>query len=323
MTDLQAIEGGLSNSRPTPESWNRRGIDTIRYRFRGDAHGKERFARSGPYNEGARGELYRQEHGIRLGAARDGMLYVEGRLAAILHGSDDHSLQPLSAVPAGATAASEHFGFHVDASAAALGRLDVATEIRFPDGRAGLAFLHALSLADVPWAKVGTEGKKRERLETVVFRSLRGRTVLMRAYDKGVESGLAPAGQVIRFERQRRFRKQREPSIEHAATYDLDGVFVGRELRSLMDVSAEVVCDLWGAVDRLNDLARAEVITAGKADLLAGFLARNGEMHKTSTRYSRWADLRRLGIIVDPLARDRTSVPVGSYLRAMADQLAA
>lgn len=68
---------------------------------------------------------------------------------------------------------------------------------------------------------------------------------------------------------------------------------------------------------------RNERITACKADSLAGFLARRGEFHKTSTWYSRWADLRALGIIVDPLARKRTAVPVGSYLRAMVDQLAA
>lgn len=81
------------------------------------------------------------------------------------------------------------------------------------------------------------------------------------------------------------------------------------------------MCDLWGAVDRLNEYARSGIITAGKADTLAGFLARRGEAHKPSTWYARWADIRRLGIIVDPLARERTAVPVGSYLRAMVDQI--
>jgi len=323
MTHLRAIEGGSSNSRPSPESWNRRGIDTVRYRFRGDAYGKQRFALSGPYQEGARGELYRQDEGIRLGAARDGMLYVEGRLAAILNGPEDHSLQPVGAIGEGATAASCQFGFDVDPRHASLGRLDVATEQRFQDGDAGLAFLHALSLADVPWAKVGTEGKKRERIETVVFRSVRGRTVLLRAYDKGVESGTAQPGEVIRLERQRRYRKSVEPSVQQSVSYELEKVFVGRELQSLVDVSAEVVCDVWGAVDRLNEYARGGVITAGKADALAGFLARGGEAHKPSTWYGRWAEIRKLGIIVDPLARERTTVPVGSYLRAMVDQLAA
>ena len=41
------------------------------------------FARSGAHFEGPRGELYRQEDGVRIGALRDDTLYAEGRLAAV------------------------------------------------------------------------------------------------------------------------------------------------------------------------------------------------------------------------------------------------
>ena len=268
MPDLRVLEGGASNSRPTPESWNGSGIDTVKFRFRGDVAGHERFARSGPHREGPRGELYRQEDGVRLGAYRDGTLYAEGRLAALVNGSDDHSLLPIAALHDGAAAVRERFGFQIDATAVAVGRLDVAAELRFDDGRDGLAFLHALSQADVPWAKVGTEGKKRDRIQTVNFRSVRGRTILMRAYDKGVESDLASPGELIRFERQRRYRKHAEMSVEVATELDVARLFVGRELESLSRVSAEVVCDFWGAVDRLNDLVRRGSITASRADAL-------------------------------------------------------
>jgi hypothetical protein len=321
--DLRLVEGGVSNSRPLPESWNGAGVDTVRFRYRGDVHGHERFARSGPHVEGPRGELYRQEDGVRVGAFRDGTLYAEGRLAAVLRGPGDHSLLPVDALPDGAEQARQRFGFAVDGSTAALGRLDVAAELRFDDGRDGLAFLHALSLADVPWAKVGTEGKKRERIQTVTFRSVRGRTILMRAYDKGIESGLAPAGEVIRFERQRRYRKRDELSVSSAVDLDVGRLFTGRELEALVRVTAEVVCDQWGAIDRLSELVRWGWIKAPKADALAGFLVRGGEGHKQSTWYSRWAALRDLGIVVDPLARERSSVPVGKHLRAMVEQLAA
>jgi hypothetical protein len=290
---LTVIEGGASNSRPLPESWNGAGVDTVRFRFRGDVEGHARFARSGPHFEGARGELYRQEDGIRLGAFRDGTLYAEGRLAAVLRGADDHSLLPVAALRDGAETASSRFGFAVDASNASLGRLDVAAELRFEDGADGLAFLHALSLADVPWAKVGTEGKKRERLQTVNFRSVRGKTILMRAYDKGVESRLAPPGKLIRFERQRRYRKRDELAVSAALDLDVPGLFIGRELRSLACVTAEVVCDQWGAIDRLNELVRWGWIKAPRADALAGFLIRGGDGHKPSTWYSRWAALLR------------------------------
>jgi hypothetical protein len=321
--DLRLVEGGVSNSRPLPESWNGAGVDTVRFRFRGDVHGYARFARSGPHQEGPRGELYRQEGGVRVAALRDGALYAEGRLAAIVNGPDDHSLIPITSLGDGARAVSERFGFRVDESRAAIGRLDVAAELRFEDGADGLAFLHALSLADVPWAKVGTEGKKRDRIQTVNFRSVRGRSILMRAYDKGIESGLAPAGELIRFERQRRYRKQRELAISAALDLDVARLFVGRELESLARVTAEVVCDQWGAIDRLNELVRWGSIKAPKADALAGFLVRGGAGHKQSTWYSRWSALRDLGIVIDPLARERSAVPVGRHLRAMVEQLAA
>lgn len=323
MPDLRLVEGGVSNSRPLPESWNGAGVDTVRFRFRGDLNGHARFARSGPHSEGPRGELYRQEDGVRVGAFRDGTLYVEGRLAAMLRGAHDHSLLPVSALRAGAETASQRFGFTVDASDTGIGRLDVAAELRFDDGADGLAFLHALSLADVPWAKVGTEGKKRERIQTVNFRSVRGRTILMRAYDKGIESGLASPGEFIRFERQRRYRKRDELSVSAALDLEVGRLFVGRELESLVRVTAEVVCDQWGAIDRLNEFVHCGWIKAPRADALAGFLVRRGEGHKQSTWYSRWAALRELGIVIDPLARQRSVVPVGRHLRAMVQQLAA
>ena len=321
---LRVIEGGSSNSRPTPGSWKRRGVDTVRYRFRSDPYGKIRFCNSGDYQQGPRGEVYRQVDGIRLGAHHDGTLYAEGRLAAFVYGTNDHSLLPAIALRAGALIASEKFGFPVDHRRhAAIGRLDVASELRFPEGDDGLAFLHALSLADVPWAKVGTEGKKRDRIETVVFRSARGRAILMRAYDKGVEAGIALPGELIRFERQRRYRKNAELLVAGAASLDLSTTFIGRELRSLSEVTAEVVCDPGGAIDRLSELVRQGRITASKGDALAGFLVRRGEGHKLSTWYSRHADLRGLGILIDPLARERTSVPVGRYLREMVNAWAA
>ena len=78
-----------------------------------------------------------------------------------------------------------------------------------------------------------------------MFRSVRGRTVLMRAYDKALRQA-SPHLEVVRFERQRRARR-REPAVDQAASF-LNEVFVGRELGALVDVSAEVVCDRWGAI---------------------------------------------------------------------------
>jgi hypothetical protein len=320
---LTLVEGGATNSRPTPETWNSQGIDTVCYRYRTDTSAYGKFASAGASTEGVRGELHRQEGGVRTGAHRDGMLYAEGRLAAILNGPDDHSLLPMAALEDGARAAAQRFGFDVDPTDARLGRLDIAAELTFDDGRDGLAFLHALSLVDVPWAKVGTEGKKRERIETVNFRTVRGHQILMRAYDKGIEAGIAAQGELVRFERQRRYRKTAEKTVAMALELDPSELFIGRELKSLVDVTAETVCDTWGAIDRLNQLMWQGRITAPKADALAGFLVRRGEGHASSTWYSRWADLRALGIVLDPLARERSVVDIGARLRSMVSALAA
>lgn len=87
-----------------------------------------------------------------------------------------------------------------------VGRADLASELRFSDGRDGVELLRAVSYVDLPWLKVGTEGGKRDSLETVSWRTVNGRSVVMRMYDKGRETGLAAPGEWIRFERQRRRR---------------------------------------------------------------------------------------------------------------------
>jgi hypothetical protein len=63
------VEGGATNSRPTPESRNRHGVDTVRYRYRTDTDAYAKFAAAGASNEGVRGELHRQVDG-------DAMQYV-------------------------------------------------------------------------------------------------------------------------------------------------------------------------------------------------------------------------------------------------------
>lgn len=112
-------------------------------------------------------------------------------------------------------------------------------------------------------------------------------------------------------------------SVADATELHVPQLFVGRELEALSRVTAEVVCDVWGAVDRLNELVQCGSIKAPRADALAGFLVRRGEGHRPSTWYSRWSTLRELGILVDPLARERSSVPVGHHVRTIVSQLAA
>lgn len=91
---------------------------------------------------------------------------------------------------------------------------------------------------------------------------------------------------------------------------------------SELRLTAEVVCDQWGAIDRLNELIRWGWIKANSG-------CPRG-LPRSRRRRSQAGDLvqpvgcsARTRILIDPLARERSTVPVGRHLRAMMQQLAA
>ena len=201
---LRVLSGGASNSRPSLKS-ETPGIDTVRLRHRDPRAGMYDRLRSRPHVAGARGEVYVQDRGARWGAFPDGMAYVEGRVAALLDGPEAHYL----ATPAQLVEASELFADTVgadDLGEVVTGRLDLASELTFDDPREGLTLMRAAAALDVPWLKTGTEGSKRDGLETVAWRAVNGRSIALRLYDKGRESGTAEPGTRLRGERQRRRR---------------------------------------------------------------------------------------------------------------------
>src|SRR5579875_3535484 len=108
---LRLIEpqGGGTSSRPDDKNVVA-GVDTLRLRWREDREVYERWRRrpQGCY-EGARGELWDRlpGTGARVGVLPDGLVYVEGRVAALLHGEDDHSLVPAGRLPLAARVTAE------------------------------------------------------------------------------------------------------------------------------------------------------------------------------------------------------------------------
>jgi hypothetical protein len=111
-----------------------------------------------------------------------------------------------------------------------------------------------------------------------------------------------------------RFRKAREQSVSQFLDGDLRASFVGR-LRKVADLGDVVVCDVVEAIQRLGELD----ITAARRDRLAGFLVFGGRGdYKSSSWFARRAELRELGIAVDPARAGRLVVPVGRHLRVLA-----
>jgi hypothetical protein len=257
--------------------------------------------------------------GITVGAYPDGLVTVEGRLAALLYGQADHRLLAAEDFVRSPEAAADLLGLDLDAAPVGVGRADLASELVFADGRDGHEFLRALSYVDLPWLKVGTEGGKRDRLETVYHRNVRGRSVALRCYDKGVESETCAGGTWLRLERQRRWRKDREPTVDDVVARGLAEQFVGRELRAVVAGDDEVtVCDPPAAASHLRDLFGRGLITGDALHRLGAFVWFGTEGLQPRTAQRRAAELRRLGLALNPHEGGRSTVPVGEYLRAFA-----
>jgi hypothetical protein len=317
------VQGGRANSRPTLRNESAlgadHGIDTVRFRFREGREAYESLRRHPEgVHDGARGAVSRPGGLGWVFAYPDGMVAVEGRAAALASSSaENHGLLPpadLALAEQAARSVAEGQGVKIE-SGATLGRIDLASELRFADGDHGTAFLHALSSIDSPWCKAGTEGRKRGHLETVYLRDVKGRSIKLRGYDKGVESETAEPGTRIRLERQIRARKSREQSVAQFLDGSLRDRFLGRELRGLVALDSVVVADVVGAIEALGERCRS----AQQRDLLAGFLIFGArDDYSDATWYRRASALRRLGIAIDPTRPERSEVPVGRYLRALA-----
>jgi len=176
--------------------------------------------------------------------------------------------------------------FPVDASKAALGRLDVAAELQFEEGTDGLAFP---SRAVVGGRALG-EGRNRGQ-EARVHPD---RELPVGAWSDDPDAGLRQRHRVRSSVARRTDPLRASASVSRArravrlGALDLDigRLFVGRELASLLDVTAEVVCDQWGAIDRLNGLVRSVGSNkAPRADALASFLVlrRDGTSSRPGT----------------------------------------
>jgi hypothetical protein len=325
MGELVALPvGGVSNSRPTDKSvvtLGEVGLDTVRLRFREAESAQERLRAVGVVTQQARGELRRSKDGVTVGSFPDGMVYVEGRVANLV-GREDAGLQASGTLVEAEGLWRDTLGLSGECE---VGRADVTGELRFADARDGHDLLAALRSIDHPWLKVGTEGFKYGEVETVYGRYAQGRSVQLRVYDKALESGDGQPGTRIRFERQRRFRKDRARATAEFVSVPLAEWFVGRELRTLAEREREdvVVCNEVGALRELRRLAHEGTIGWQKCERLVGFVWLRGIGQHERTRQRREAELRALGITVDRTVHEVIRVPLGGYLRGLVDALAA
>jgi hypothetical protein len=164
--------------------------------------------------------------------------------------------------------------------------------------------------AEVRFAKDGTGS-----VETVYVRGYSGVKILGRWYDKGLESGLAPRGERIRAEDQRRYPKGHRRGI-----HELEGRYVRSKFQQRF-------YPLWQATkgvtvagplilaDRLADLVEDGELSARKAEQLAGYLVLQKRVRqKRSTVYSRRKELRDLGLVVSEGVLEEVEVDLHEVL---------
>lgn len=182
------------------------------------------------------------------------------------------------------------------AADAGMSRVDLAATFRFERPADGWALLRGLHGLDAPRMKPGAIGRP---IETVEWRSSTGRRRLARAYDKGVEAGIAPAGTLIRLEAQQRYpQRTRQPA--GLWTSELAADEFGRRFRPLKQATdgGLIVASETVVREQLRELVERGALGATQARTLMGHLAAESVGLPTSgrTRRRNRAELRRLGL---------------------------
>lgn len=269
------------------------------------------------------------------------LIYVEGRLAA-LSALDDAAIglaRPWQVQPASRLAALAASRFLRSRSLVegecSLRRLDLACDLRFtgPDGKGGgrargLRFMRALGALEVPRRK-SVVVRMNGQTQTVSQKTpVRFKTTI-RCYDKGVEAGTHPAGELIRIEQELRWRgAERQPDPIAVPWLDLGQKWIGA-LKAWEGVDEIVVADLTEhenlLIQRVEEGALAPttftrllgILTSRAHGLDRAWWVAQGKAYQWS-RDSRL--LRAHGIVLDddglPTGTPRDTLPLGRVLRA-------
>lgn len=207
-------------------------------------------------------------------------------------------------------------------------RLDATVDLPFARAGEGLAFLAGVSALPLPRCKteVVRESGGR-RIETVYLRGPGGKTVLGRCYDKGVESGVAERGKLVRPEDQRRFTRAFRPNLEHVSgTSFVRDSFV-RRFEPLWKVSKGVlVAEVQRIAERVGELVQEGELSEVMAEKVVGYLVLDAAgvgVARRATGYRRKALCRELGLVLaDGVLESDVEVDLSEILERAFDSAA-
>jgi hypothetical protein len=203
---------------------------------------------------------------------------------------------------------------------AGLRRLDVTADVEFDNGAEGLATL--AGIAALLGNRHSVVHRDKGKIETVYLMGRTGRTVLGRWYDKGVESGTAARGTLIRPEAQRRFKVGARRELR-----EIDSLWCRETVRTrflpLWKASKGVtVAGPLVLGQKIADLYEADRITRRQAELLAGYIicdAAGIPPGSRATGARRRQKLNELGLVAADAAMDSVEVDLNDVLTAVLD----
>jgi hypothetical protein len=221
------------------------------------------------------------------------MLWVEGR--ASVDGLADPAV--LGAVHGDLLEQLAMAGFPLGRDAG-LGRVDGTATLATGDALRGRAILAGLAALDVPRCKPVVHGKPPQ---TVYLESGRSARKHARVYDKGIEQGTARAGELLRFEDQRRYAKE-----QRRAVVDMDGAQIGRKFQQRFGAMARsargVRVQSVPVMQReLAERVNGSEVSRRQAEGLLGYVAleqAGARALSPATSRRRRAKLREQGLVV-------------------------
>ncbi|MGH9919074.1 MAG: hypothetical protein ACRD6W_09435 [Nitrososphaerales archaeon] len=204
----------------------------------------------------------------------------------------------------------------------------MAADVRFARPDDGLKFLRACSVLELPRLKSKVISHNGQTQSAYWITPKLGH-VRLRLYDKGLQSKTAPAGELVRVERQFRWQGKKRPDPASMAQGDLGTMWQG-QLRVWEGCDDVVVAGLDDHARLIMERAEDGTINPNKALRLSGEILQRGrgfgrDWWVVQGKGRQWArhtkELRDLGIVLDedglPSKRSPTTLPLGTILRAL------
>lgn len=263
------------------------------------------------------------------------LIFAEGRLGAMLSGQDgDFSLGAFSSLPEAALRIEEQIapvfghdpGDGIGGELIGIRRCDQAAEVLWHRPSDGLSSLRALGTLSVPGVKA-CEWRHEGRTETVsYYTATKKRALLMRIYDKGVQTRSAVPGALLRFERQHRWVKADQPELfDFVFRADPAALWLDRFEDWAESAERLAVEGAEGSQRRLIEAVESGDLDREKAERLIGALAiarLRGEswwsdLGKPHLGQRRKRDLDALGVPLAPSAGPVPTVALGASIAAL------